>query len=93
MDAKLHDMIAAELCNKKSISALIWLIMQGCELEASYQKRTFFISCDNSTKQVSIWINKQEQAFSSMEKLVEYAEINGNKIMDIWNDIQISTLF
>lgn len=30
-----HDMIADELFHKKSISALIWLISQGRELEAA----------------------------------------------------------
>ena len=93
MDAGLHDMIVDELCNKKSISALIWLISQGRELEASYQKRTFFISAHNSTRRVSIWIDKQEQAFCSMEELLESADIDGNTIIDIWDDIQIDTLF
>ena len=93
MDAGLHDMIVDELCNKKSISALIWLISQGRELEASYRKRTFFISHHNSTGRVSIWIDNQEQDFCSMEELLESADIDGNKIIDIWNDIQIDTLF
>lgn len=30
-----HDMIADELFHKKSVSALIWLISQGRELEAA----------------------------------------------------------
>ncbi len=93
MDVGLHDMISDELCDKKSIAALIWLISQGRELEASYQKVTFFISSHNSTERVSIWMDKQEQAFSSMEELIESAEINGNKLIDIWNDIHIDTLF
>lgn len=93
MDVGLHDMISDELCDKKSIAALIWLISQGRELEASYQKITFFISSHNSTGRVSIWMDKQEQAFSSIEELIESAEINGNKLIDIWNDIHIDTLF
>lgn len=93
MDVGLHDMISDELCDKKSIAALIWLISQGRELEASYQQRTFFISSHNSTGRVSIWIDKQEQAFSSVEELIESAEISGNKLIDIWNDIHINTLF
>lgn len=93
MDVGLHDMISDELCDKKSIAALIWLISQGRELEASYQKITFFISSHNSTGRASIWMDKHEQAFSSMEELIESAEINGNKLIDIWNDIHIDTLF
>lgn len=43
-----HDMIADELLHKKSISALIWLISQGRELEAAYQNEAIFISTDKS---------------------------------------------
>lgn len=93
MNVELHDIIVDELCDQKSIAALIWLISQGRELEASYQERTFFISSHNSAGRVSIWIDKKEQAFNSVEELIEAAEINGNKLIDIWNDIHIDTLF
>ena len=53
-------MIADELFHKKSISALIWLISQGRELEADYQNESIFISTDKSKNKVSIWINRQE---------------------------------
>lgn len=55
---ELHDMIADELFHKKSISALIWLISQGRELEADYQNESIFISTDKSKNKVSIWINR-----------------------------------
>ena len=60
MNMELHDMIADELFHKKSISALIWLISQGRELEAAYQNESIFISTDKSKNKVSIWINRQE---------------------------------
>jgi len=41
-----HDMIADELFHKKSISALIWLISQGRELEAAYQIEKQSINMD-----------------------------------------------
>lgn len=41
-----HDMIADELFHKKSISALIWLISQGRELEAAYQVEKQSINMD-----------------------------------------------
>ena len=46
-----HDMIADELFHKKSISALIWLISQGRELEAAYQNEEFlFLPINRKTK-------------------------------------------
>ena len=58
-----HDMIADELFHKKSISALIWLISQGRELEAAYQNESIFISEDKSKNKVSIWINRHSDYF------------------------------
>lgn len=78
-----HDMIADELFHKKSISALIWLISQGRELRQLIK----------SKNKVSIWINKQESLFNSMEKLLQVAEIKGHKLIDVWDEIHLDTLF
>ena len=88
-----HDMIADELFHKKSVSALIWLISQGRELEAAYQNESIFISEDKSKNKVSIWINRQESLFNSMEKLLQFAEIKGHKLIDVWDEIHLDTLF
>ena len=88
MNMELHDMIADELFHKKSVSALIWLISQGRELEAAYQNEAIFISTDKS-----IWINRQESSFDSMEELLQSAEIKGHKLIDVWDEIHLDTLF
>lgn len=93
MNMELHDMIADELFHKKSVSALIWLISQGRELEADYQNESIFISTDKSKNKVSIWINRQESSFDSMEELLQSAEIKGHRLIDVWNEIHLDTLF
>lgn len=90
---ELHDMITDELFDKKSISALLWLISQGRELEATYQNESIFISADKSKNKVSIWINRQESSFATMEELLQFTEIEGHKLIDVWDEIHLDTLF
>lgn len=40
----LYELIENELFDKKSISALIWLITHGRELEAKYESHLIFIA-------------------------------------------------
>lgn len=89
---ELHDMITDELFDKKSISALLWLISQGRELEATYQNESIFISADKSKNKVSIWINRQESSFATMEELLQFTEIEGHKLIDVWDEIHLDTL-
>lgn len=44
----LHDIIAEELTDKKSLAALIYLICHGRELEFEIEGKEYFISCDKS---------------------------------------------
>lgn len=58
MKNTLHDIIAYELLEKKSLSALIYLIDRGREVEFELNKKTYFISCSGSNKYVSLWNNQ-----------------------------------
>ena len=90
---EMHDMICDELFEKKSVAAFMWLISQGRELEAAYDGQLFFITFDKSKEKVSLWINKEEKSFETIEDLVQFGEIKGKKIIDIWNEIDLETLF
>lgn len=92
-DIELHDLITDELYKKKSLAAMMWLITQGRELEASYDGQSFFISCSGSSKNVSIWIEKEETPFETIEELVELGEIRGYRIIDVWDKIELGVLF
>ena len=89
----LHDRIVRELLEHKSFAALIWLIERGRELEFSVDGVPCFISRSGSEKVVSLWVDGKQQAFDSIEQLIENAVIGQNRLLDICNTIQISTLF
>ena len=89
----MHDLIVDELYDKKSIAAFIWLISHGRELEMSYEGQSIFITSDGSKDKVSMWIDKKEYSFTSVEDMLQLGEIMGRKLIDIWNDIKLGTLF
>ena len=89
----MHDLIVDELYDKKSIAAFIWLISHGRELEMSYEGQSFFITSDGSKDNVSMWIDKKEYSFTSVEDMLQLGEIMEHKLIDIWNDIKLGTLF
>ena len=88
----LHDQIICELFDKKALSALIWLVDHGREQEFRWQGRPGFISRSGSAKVVSIWLDKQEQAFDSTEALVRDALRGGKPFYQIWEDIELECL-
>ena len=90
---ELHERIVRELLKQKSFAALIWLIEHGRELEFSVDGVPCFISRSGSDQHVSLWVDGNQQAFDSMEQLIETASIGQNSFMTLWNNIQITTLF
>lgn len=90
---ELHEIIENELLEQKSLSALIWLINNGREFEFKHKDTSCFITRDLSLKFVSLWVDKKEQSFDSMEELLRSANINGIPFIKAWEDIQISFLF
>lgn len=89
----IQDLIVSELFDKKSIAALIYLIDKGRELEIKYCNTSAFISMDGSSKHCSIWIDKNEQAFDSVEELFNNAIINGKILNDVWEKTVFETLY
>lgn len=89
----LHELIVDEFERSKSLSALIYLIDNGRELEFSLYGKKYFISCDKSQKYVSLWDNQNEQSFNSVEELIENAVISNSALLSVWPEIQIETIF
>ena len=89
----LHDIIAGELTEQKSLAALIYSICHGRELEFLFDGKEYFVSCDNSEKYVSLWDNHSEQSFNSVDELIENATIENNTFISVWEKAKIQTLF
>lgn len=89
----LHDLIVAEFERTKSLSALIYLIDNGRELEFSFCGKDYFISRDKAQKYVSLWDNQKEQSFDNMEELIENAVVSNSTLLSILPKIQIKTIF
>lgn len=90
----LHDLIVEEFEQTKSLSALIYLIEHGREIEFSFEGRRYFLSRSNSQKRVSLWSNQEEQSFDNIEQLIETAMIfNDAVLLDVLPQIQVETIF
>ena len=92
----LHDLIVKEFEQTKSLSALIYLIEHGREIEFSFEGRGYFLSRSGSQKRVSLWTNQGqgEQSFDNIEELIEKAiMLNGAVLIDVLPQIQLETVF
>ena len=92
----LHDLIVKEFEQTKSLSALIFLIEHGREIEFSFEGRGYFLSRSSSQKRVSLWSNQgqEEQSFGNIEELIERAiMLNGVALIDALPQIQLETIF
>lgn len=89
----IHDMIVDELFTYKSIAAFVFLIDAVRELEMMYQGTSAFIGRDGSAKHCSVWVNKSEQAFDSVEELFMNATIQEAMLKDVWVEIELEYLY
>lgn len=89
----VYDAIVKELFDNKSLSAFIYLIDHGRELEFTYNNKECFVSKDQTQKYVSIWIDKDEQSFESMEQLLEKACIDTFYLIVIWHQVEFGFLY
>ncbi len=89
----LHDLIADEFARTKSLSALIYLIERGREVQFSFRGKEYFISNDKSQKYVSLWEGQNEQSFDSVEALLEHAALANSALLSVWPEVQIGTVF
>lgn len=90
---EIHDLIANELLESKSLSALIFLIDHGRELEFEVNGKEYFISCDSSKKYVSLWENKNEQSFESVLELIKNATIENMCFLTAWEQAELKHLY
>ena len=89
----LHQYLQDELCNNKSLGALIYLLGKRREFEFSYKGLLCFISRSETQKEISRWIDKTEYAFDNIDNLAEARIFDNKSLLQIWNDIEIETLF
>lgn len=89
----LHQYMEDELCNNKSLGALIYLFEKGREFEFSYKEVSCFISRTETQKEVSLWIDKKEYPFESVDALTETKVFGDKCLLDIWSDIEVEYLF
>ena len=89
----IHDLIVNELFENKSLSALIFLIDCGRELEFEVNEKEYFISCDSSKKHVSLWENKDEQSFDSVLELIKNATIENVCFLTAWQEAELKYLY
>ena len=52
-----------------------------------------FIAFSASKNKASIWIDKEEYKFDSVENLLQSAQIDGYRLIDIWNNIEFEYLY
>lgn len=88
----IHDIIANEFVETKSIASFIYLIELGREVELLYKDHSLFVSRDGAKNAFSIWVDKDEQSFNSVEELLLDGLILGKKILEIWEEIEINSL-
>lgn len=93
MSAIVHDLVVDELYKKKSLSAFIYLIKAGRELEFEYFGEQYFVSRDKSKGNVSIYHGDEEEFFDSEEQLIEKTVLQNHSFLSVWNDVKLGTLF
>ncbi|MBD5462162.1 MAG: hypothetical protein HDR24_03750 [Lachnospiraceae bacterium] len=89
----VHDLIVEEFEHTKSLSALVYLIERGRELEFSIHGKGYFISRSKSQKYVSLWDNQSEQSFNTVEELIESAIVADSILLSVLSEIKIETIF
>jgi len=89
----LHGYMEDELCDKKSLGALIYLLEKGREFEFSYKENLCFVSRTETKKEISLWVDKKEYAFDNFDELAESKIFENKSLLDIWVDIEVEYLF
>ena len=73
--------------------ALFYLIEIGRELEFEFKDESYFLSKDGSSKYCSLWKDKAEYAFNSMEEMFIGAVVDDRYFCEIWSEIEILTFY
>ena len=89
---QLHERHEKLLAEHHSLDSLAFLLMHGREIEFSAKNQSCFLSRHGSAQTVSLWINQQEQSFSSETELFTNAQILGKPFLQMWEKAQIETI-
>lgn len=89
----LHDQIAEELLEKKSLAALIFLVEQGRELEFTFHGKPYFITPHNQKEGVSLFCGKAEEEYPTVPLLLESAKLDGVPFLEAWPEVILGILF
>jgi len=89
---KLHDLIVAELINKRSIAALVFLIDAGRELEFSFGGTDFFISKDTKGHGIELAQGNHAEHFEDMHKLICCSTLVSVPFIDAWPNVSLNCL-
>lgn len=73
--------------NTMSVTKAIHLINLGREFDLKYQNKSYQISHTDTLKLIAS--KETQREYPSAEALFENFEIDGNKLADIWNKIEI----
>lgn len=92
-DADLYSAVQKELMEGKSLAALAMLIEGGRELEFTFRSGTYFLSRHGSARGVSLWHEKEEQAFPSVWSLLSGARLEGVPFREAWASCVVETFF
>jgi len=88
----LYDMIRNELWEKHSISALLYLLNGGRELEFVFSKRTGSITWIE--KKIYLYVEEMDnQIFDTPWDMISKGKIDGKSFFELWNEIEIKVLF
>jgi len=89
----MQQYLQDDLINDKSLGALVYLLEKGREFEFTYKGILCFISRSETQREVSVWINKVEYPFDNFDTLAETKIFENKSLLEIWDEIEIETLF
>lgn len=93
VDYTKMDQMEQELFEKHSLTALVYLIECGRELEFEVHGHTCFLSKYETSQNFSLWVDQKEQSFSSMAALLKRGQVHNAGFVSVWEKSKIITLF
>lgn len=92
VEKDLYEMIRTELWDKHSISALVFMLDTGREINFSF-KELKGGAFRNEGKWLLTLENQDTQEFKTSWSLLNSGTIQGKKFFDVWSEIELEVLF
>lgn len=77
---------------EKAIDEIYAITEGGYDLDFEYHDRSYRISKKSSSSYISLWEDKKEQAFSSLDELTKRAVIEGKPFLKVIWDLPLADL-